>query len=171
MGGDLRLRPVGLGDEAAALAAHRDMEADGFGFLLNYDSGMSWPDYVQRLSCDARGIDLPPEFVPHTFLLADVRGVVVGRTSIRHELNEYLAVAGGHIGYGVLAAHRRRGYATETLRQSLVIARAVGVDPVLVTCDVDNVGSARVIEACGGVFESVVDDPRDGTPKRRYWIS
>ena len=41
---------------------------------------------------------------------------------------------------------------------------------VLVTCDVDNVGSATVIERCGGVFESVVHDTRDGVPKRRYWI-
>jgi len=35
---------------------------------------------------------------------------------------------------------------------------------VLVTCDEDNVGSARTIEANGGVYE----DSRQG--KRRYWI-
>jgi predicted acetyltransferase len=75
----------------------------------------------------------------------------------------------GHIGYGVLAEHRRRGYATEMLRQSLVVARAVGVDRVLVTCDHDNVGSATVIERCGGVLHSVIDC-EDGVPKRRYWI-
>ena len=61
---------------------------------------------------------------------------------------------GGHIGYAVRPAHRRRGYATEILRQSLIVARAVGVDGVLVTCDDDNVGSAAVIERCGGVLES-----------------
>ena len=61
--------------------------------------------------------------VPSTFLVADVGGVIVGRTSIRHELNEFLAREGGHIGYGVLAEHRRRGYATEILRHSLVVAR------------------------------------------------
>jgi predicted acetyltransferase len=53
---------------------------------------------------------------------------------------------GGHIGFGLVAKHRRRGYGTEILRQSLVIARAVGIDRVLVTCDDDNVGSAAVIE-------------------------
>jgi predicted acetyltransferase len=98
-----------------------------------------------------------------------VGGQIVGRTSIRHELNEFLARFGGHIGYGVLDAHRRRGHATEILRQSLVIARARGVDRVLVTCDDDNVGSATVIERCGGVFESVVEG-LDGIPIRRYWI-
>ena len=35
---------------------------------------------------------------------------------------------------------------------------------MLVTCDVDNVGSRRVIEANGGVLEDVRG------AKRRYWI-
>ena len=113
---------------------------------------------------------MPDGLVPATFLVADVDGVLVGRTSIRHELDEFLAREGGHIGYAVVAEHRRRGYATEILRQSLVLARAVGVDRVLVTCDDDNVGSATVIERCGGVFESLVDSSEGGPPKRRYWI-
>ncbi len=107
--------------------------------------------------------------MPATFLVADVGGQIVGRTSIRHELNEFLAREGGHIGYGVVAQHRRRGYATEILHHSLIVARAVGIDRVLVTCDEGNVGSATVIERCGGVFESLVET--DGGPaKRRYWI-
>ena len=64
---------------------------------------------------------------------------------------------------------RRGSQATEILRRSLVIARAEGVDRVLVTCDEDNVGSRTVIESCGGELESVVNTG-DGFPKRRYWI-
>ena len=60
------------------------------------------------------------------------------------------------------------GYATEILRQSLIVARAGGVGRALVTCDDDNVGSATVIEANGGVLEDVIDV--DGVPLRRYWI-
>ena len=98
--------------------------------------------------------------VPATFLVADVGGEIVGRSSIRFALNEVLAREGGHIGYAVLPWHRRRGYATEILRQSLVIARAHGVGRVLVICDEDNAGSRTVIEACGGRHESVVEDVR-----------
>lgn len=78
--------------------------------------------------------------------------------------------AGGHIGYAVLPQHRRRGYATEILRQSIVVARSEGIDEVLVTCDVHNVGSRAVIERCGGAFDEVVYDPKEKVDKRRYWI-
>jgi predicted acetyltransferase len=166
----LRLRPLLPGDEAAFLAAHEAMAREDFAFGLGYQPGQPWPDYLAQLERQRCGIVLPPGLVPATFLVAEVDGQLVGRSSIRHELNDFLRREGGHIGYGVLAEHRRRGYATEMLRQSLVVARAVGVDRVLVTCDHDNVGSAAVIERCGGVLHSVIDC-EDGIPKRRYWIA
>lgn len=171
MAHDLRLRPLRLEDEMAARAAHEAMLADGFEFLLSYDPAEPWGRYVARLDGHRCGIGLGPGLVPATFLVACVEGVVVGRVSIRHGLNEHLAAVGGHIGYGVLAPHRRRGHATEILRQALVVARSVGVQRVLVTCDDDNVGSATVIERCGGILHSTVV-PADGGPrKRRYWIA
>jgi predicted acetyltransferase len=47
----------------------------------------------------------------------------------------------------------------------LPIAHSLGVDPALITCDDDNVGSRKVIEANGGVLE----DMSSGIA--RYWVS
>jgi predicted acetyltransferase len=94
---------------------------------------------------------------------------IVGRSSIRFELDSLLAHEGGHIGYGVIASERRKGYATEILIQSLDVARSTGLQRVLLTCVADNEGSAQVIQRCGGVFESVVK-AAGGTMVRRFWI-
>jgi predicted acetyltransferase len=156
-------------DEAAFAAAHAAATDEKFRFGMGYEPGMPWAAYVSAQEDHRHGRNLPPRFVPGTFLVADVAGQIVGRTSVRFKLNDFLLREGGHIGYGVVPGHRRRGYATEILRQSLIIARAAGVDRVLVTCDEDNLGSRTVIESCGGRLESVVY-AAGGTPKRRYWI-
>jgi predicted acetyltransferase len=165
----LRLRPPRPEDEAAFAAGHRAMAAEGSVFGLGYRPGKPWATYLRELEDHRHGRSLPAGHVPGTFLVAFVGQEIVGRTSVRFMLNAFLAQRGGHIGYGVLPQHRRRGYATEILRQSLIIARAAGVGRVLVTCDEDNVGSRAVIEACAGVLDSVVT--LDGKPPvLRFWI-
>ncbi len=88
----------------------------------------------------------------------------LGRLAIRHVLNDFLLDVGGHIGYDVRPSRRREGHATAMLQQSLPWARELGIESALVTCDLDNVGSIRVIEAAGGVLEDVRG------VKRRYWV-
>ena len=167
----LRLRPLRSSDEAAAMSAHRELAAtDDFDFLLDYDAEDRWDNHLRRLEDQRRGEALPEGWVPGTFRVAAVGDRIVGRISIRHRLNDYLSIIGGHVGYAVVPSLRRKGFATEILRQGLVIARSEGVDRVLITCDDDNEGSARAIERCGGVLESVVLGEGDGPRKRRYWI-
>jgi predicted acetyltransferase len=146
------------------------MAAEGLTFGLGFEPTMTWSTHLQTLDDYRRGLNLPDGLVPATFLVADVAGTIVGRATIRHELNDVLEREGGHIGYSVLPVYRRRGHATEILRQSLVIARANGVERVLVTCDDDNVGSITVIERCGGKLDSVIHTAPSAPPIRRYWF-
>jgi predicted acetyltransferase len=166
----IRLRPFRLDDEAAALAAHADVkELDRFPFLLGYTEGDRWADFISYWEAMRRGERVPERSVPATLLAATVEDELVGRVSVRHELNDWLAAYGGHIGYAVVPWQRRRGYATKMLRQGLVVARSLGIDEALLMCDENNIGSARVIERCGGEFDSVIL-AQDGSRLRRYWI-
>ena len=74
------------------------------------------------------------------------------------------------IGYCVLPEHRRRGHATAILEAGITLARSMGIDDILVTCDDDNAASAIVIERCGGELDSIVTREENGKPARRYWI-
>ncbi len=150
------------------LAAHSEFES--FPFLLLWNPGLTWTAYLDLLDGLRDGSRVPEGLVHSDLLLAVVDGDIVGRVSVRFTLNEYLARAGGHIGYGVRPRFRRHGYATEILRQAVALARSGGVDRLLVVCDDDNVGSAGVIERCGGLLESIVTPDDDSSPFRRYWM-
>lgn len=168
--GNVILRSPRMGDEQVIRAAHRAMAAeDGFDFALGLEPAMDWKRYLDMLEDYRQGRNLPDGIIPATFLIATVNDEIVGRADIRHTLNDHLARRGGHIGYAVLAEHRRRGHGRVILRQSLDLTHQMGIERVLITCDDDNEGSRQIIESCGGTLESV-EPWSDGTLIRRYWI-
>ena len=108
-------------------------------------------------------------FVPSTiFFMVDESGKVFGALHIRHELNEELLLHGGHIGYGVRPSERRKGIATKMLSIALPIAKELGINKALVTCDKNNHASARTIIVNGGTLENEV--PEEDRITQRYWI-
>lgn len=164
------LRVPQAADEQAVRAAHAELAERGFDFALGLEPGMTWFHYLSTLEKRRTGVGLPPGIVPETYLLATVDDEIIGRASVRHTLNTGLARRGGHIGYAVLRRFRGRGYGTAILRASIPVARGLGVDRILVTCDDTNAASARIIESCGGTLDSI-EPGTDGTLVRRYWIS
>lgn len=166
----LKLRPLRLDDEDVVVAGHEAMLSDNFFLLTGWHAGDDWAQYLRSLDEIARSTEVSAERVPGTILVAELNGTIVGRASIRFALNDWLALHAGHIGYGVFAEHRRKGYASEILRQAVIIARSHGVNRVLVTCAHDNLASAGVIERGGGVLERVVPASDEDVAFRRYWI-
>jgi predicted acetyltransferase len=167
----LQLRPYEVDDEAAAVAIHESMLSDSFHFLLDWETLKSWSAFLRSNEEQRQGLNPSTYRVRGVQLGAFVDGELVGRASLRFELNAFFAERGGHTGYGVAPTQRRKGYATEILRQSLIVLRAEGVERVLVTCGSDNVASVRTIEKNGGIYESTIPPvPGDSIETRRYWI-
>jgi predicted acetyltransferase len=107
---------------------------------------------------------------PETVFWSMVDDEFVGRISVRHDISfGNLINYGGHIGYDIRPSARNKGYGTEQCRLGLEYAFTMGIERVLITCDDNNIGSIRIIEANGGVLENKVDNNKP-VLTRRYWV-
>ena len=75
------------------------------------------------------------------FCFDEKRNLMVGAVNIRHDLNDYLLKYGGKL----------------------------GLTRVLMTCDKNNIGSAKSIIRNGGILENEVWE--NDSVKQRYWIN
>lgn len=123
--------------------------------------------YLDNLEIKHPTDGLVPDSV---FFLLDIeRNILLDAVNIRHYLNDYLLKYGGHIGDGIRPSERRKGYATEMIRLSLMECKKMGIDKVLLVCDKSNIVSAKSIIKNGGILENeIVDD--NGIILQRYWI-
>lgn len=136
-----------------------------------YENLEDFAEFIRMLDNCERG-NLDERYSSTTsYFVTDENDRLIGAASLRH----YLTAAGfntwGHIGYGVRPCERRKGCATHILKMVLEEAKVMKIQRILLGCHSSNVGSAKVIESCGGVLENIVPDPDDkGETIRRYWI-
>lgn len=138
-------------------------------WVLNEDTS-DFQAMISRFADYSQGIGLKEDLVPHsTYWLVRDDNKILGAINIRHRLNDYLKNIGGHIGYGIRPSERRKGYATEMLGKALDIVRGMGIKSIMISCDKDNIASAKTIIKNGGVLHS--EDSDNGTIFQRYWIA
>ena len=141
--------------------------------LHDPDAFDQWKEIIfQRFEKDRLGVDLREGHVPSTTLWLVEDGAYIGTGNIRHKLTDSLSRFGGHIGYAIRFGMWGKGYGTLQLKLLLVHAAELGIERALITCDETNVGSARVIEKCGGVYQDTIGNVVEGVhhDTKRYWI-
>lgn len=143
------------------------VEQDFSPYVIRKNDYRDFDYYLENLETKTATGHLVPD---STFFCLDTeRNIFVGAVNIRHYLNDSLLFTGGHIGDGVRPSERRKGVATQMIALALEECRKLGISRVLMTCDTDNIGSAKSIIRNGGVLENeVIND--EGVPEQRYWI-
>ena len=107
-----------------------------------------------------------------TFLLIrESDNKLIGTLNLRWDLNEAMQRFGGHIGYGIRPTERRKGYNKINLYLGMIEAQKVGLERVMLDCDVNNIGSDKTLKALGGKLERTEIDPSDGILTNVYWFN
>lgn len=165
------------------IRANYDMEEQYYDFINEWEKyneaivpyaarllDMDYKSWLEH-TCKIESKDTcPSHLVPaHTYFLVAENKKIIGAVNIRHYLNDYLLNFGGHIGYGIRPSERKKGYASLMLSLALPIAKELGINKALITCNKDNTGSAKTIISNGGILENEVVEDMEIT--QRYWIN
>ena len=149
-------------------------DEDQFAGCLSLDESKSAEEWINicelrksKETCGEAGTAVPS----HTYLaVRKSDNKVVGVIDLRHHIDHpILGIWGGHCGYSVLPSERRKGYAKEMLRLNIQNAKAIGIEKLLITCNVRNEASEKTILANGGVYEKTIEV--DDCKIKRYWIT
>jgi predicted acetyltransferase len=151
--------------------AENEDQFAGCGKLDKCKSPEEWISVCERRksesTCKKTGTTVPS----HMYLAvrkSDNR--IVGVIDLRHHIKHpILETWGGHCGFSVRPSERGKGYAKEMLRLNIENAKILGIEKLLITCDVENIASEKTILANGGVYEETIEV--DGCEIKRYWIN
>lgn len=125
-----------------------NLPSDENGFTNDYygvDKDTFLSKVLPELFDYEKGINLPENFVPETYLFLWDDDTIVGLFHLRHRLTDALRNGAGHIGYGIRAEYRGKGYATEGLRLAIEEARKIiPEDEIYMDVNKDNPASLQV---------------------------
>ena len=93
-------------------------------------------------------------------------GTVMGTCDLRIGQNDSLYY-GGHIGYRVEEPYRGHHYAEKACRLLFQLAKKHGFTSLYITCNPDNIPSARTCERAGGTLVEIAELPADSDMRRK----
>ena len=151
-------------------ALHELHATNGLAFWHELGPPASVEEYIRIRLDHAESKNLPEGWVASTTFWLVEDGELIGETVVRHELTDHLRNIGGQIGYWIRPSKRNKGYGRLILQMALQKAKALGLEKIVITCDENNIGSRKIIEFNGGVFERCQDMGLFAPPKMLFWI-
>lgn len=116
--------------------------------IENYEEWLS----SVTLNTDSRTVNENWVVTDTFFALRKKDNRIIGVIDLRHTLNDFLKDF-GNCGYSVRPSERKKGYATEMLHLLIGVAKEIGMAELHISVEKTNIGSIKVIEKNGGVYE------------------
>jgi len=143
---------------------------EGSSMLTSFDSIEEWLTSL-KLYESKNTVPVKNHVPGYQYILVRRRdNKIIGMSNLRTELNDYLLNYGGNIGYSICPSERKKGYGKIILRETLIKAKELNLERILVTCNDKNIGSEKIILSNNGIFENKVFDVDDDTWVKRHWI-
>ncbi len=126
-------------------------------FVINgselFDKTDDYTEWCRSIDANTKEETVSPDWVvTDTFFAVDDNERIVGIIDLRHTLNDFLKDL-GNCGYSVRPSERRKGIATEMLRQLLDVAKKAGMKELHLSVEKNNEPSVKTIIRNGGVFD------------------
>ncbi len=117
------------------------------------DKTESYDDWLKAITNNAKEETVNPDWVvTDIFFALDETDSIVGIIDLRHTLKGFLKDL-GNCGYSVRPSERGKGYATEMLRQILLIAHNMAFSELHLSVERNNEPSTKTILKNGGIYE------------------
>lgn len=142
-------------------------KGDDHYYFNKYKMGLEdFHEYIKCLHNYSKGIDLQQGYVQTSSFWLIHSDEVVGVARVRHENQEF----SGHIGYDVAPCYRNKGYGSEILKLALKEAYKIGIKEAIVTCNIENIASKKIIEKQNGKLLETIFDKEENEHLYKYSV-